>query len=210
MKTFFLAAAAALLVTVPAQAQEPAPVPTPETFYFGGCGDTPLTNAGAGALSWSSEAPTGALADGSGCVSFAPYFEDAVFGGAYGGEVKQLDLTLYSVASNPLYREIALPVSIDLTITAGGETVFSGEDLQAPVDPAGDLPGGFQATWTIPELDVPATPTPQDYVVTVTTHFSDDPFFWGRGASDAPSSISFYDAADLPEPEPEEEYEEEA
>lgn len=205
MRPLMLAAAAALLVAAPAQAQEPAPVPTPETFYFGGCGDAPLTNLSAGDLSWSPTAPTGALADGNGCVSFAPYFEDATFGGAYGGEVKQLDLTLYSVASSPAYRQIALPVSIDLVITTGNKTVFAGEDLQAPIEPAGDLPGAFKATWTIPELDIPATATPQNYVVTVTTHFSDDPFFWGRDASDAPSSITFYDAADLPEPEPEEE-----
>jgi hypothetical protein len=207
MKTFFLAAAAALVAVVPAQAQtpEPAPAPTPETFYFGGCGDTPLTNATAAEPTWSATAPTGSLADGDGCVSFAPYFEDAVFGGAYGGEVKQFDLTLYNVASNPLYRQVALPVSIDLSVTVGGREVYFGEDLQVPAEADGDLPGGFKATWTIPELDIPATATPKPYVVTVTTHFSDDPFFWGRGAGDVPSSITFYDAADLPEPAPEEE-----
>lgn len=204
MKTFLLAAAAALVVAAPVQAQTPAPVPTPEKFYFGGCGDSPFTNLSAGDLSWSGTAPTTKSTDGGGCYSAVYEVFDTTFGGSYAGEVKQLDLAIYGAASNPAYRAL-LGVSFNVTITVGDETIFEGEQLDGATEPAGPLPGGFKWTITVPELNVPASATPKNFVITVSNPYVDDQYVLARDASDLASAITFYDAADLPEPEPEEE-----
>ena len=83
--------------------------------------------------------------------------------------------------------------------------MFAGEELAGGNEAAGPLPGGFKWTLTVPELDIPATETPKTFVISVSNPFVDDQYFLGRGASDLASGITFYDAADLPAPEPEEE-----
>lgn len=204
MKHILLAAAAALITAAPAMAQDPAPAPTPETFYFDCGGDNPFTNLAAAPHTWSATAPTTASTDGGGCYSVVYEVADTTFGGAYAGEVKQLDLTLFGAASNPAYRAL-LGVSLNVDIAVGGESVFTGEELAAPNEAAGPLPGGFKWTITVPELNIPASTTAKDFVITVSNPYVDDQYVLGRGASDLASAITFYDADDLPEPEPEEE-----
>ena len=177
---------------------------TPQTFYFGGCGATPLTAATAPTATWSKDAPTGSLQSGNGCETFldgAPLSQQTMtVGGTYGGDVKQIDLALYSVASNPAYRQLGLPVSIDLTLTVGGKEVYStdGGGL-AGSDAAGATPGAFKGTFSIPDLAIPATETPQPYMLTVNAHYSDDWYVFGQGAGDVPSSITFSSHEDLPD-----------
>jgi hypothetical protein len=204
MKTFFLAAAAALIAAAPAAAQDPAPAPTPESFYFDCGGDTPFTNVTEAPQTWSAAKPDAASTDGAGCYSMVYEMAETTFGGTYAGEVKQLDLTLFGALSNPVYRQL-LGVSLNVVITVDGKTVFAGEQLAGGNEAAGALPGGFKWTLTVPELDIPATDTPKTFVISVSNPFVDDQYFLGRGASDLASGITFYDAADLPEPEPEEE-----
>lgn len=201
MKIIFLAAAAALMVATTAPAQTPAPAPTPETFYFD-CGeDAPLTNLSEPPLTWSATAPTTASTDGGGCYSAVYEVADTTFGGTYAGEVRQLDLAIFGAFSNPGYRSL-LGVSLDVTVEVDGEVVFAGTEIPATTDAAGPLPGGFKASITVPELVIPAGATPKSFVITVADPYVDDPYVLARGASDLASAITFYDAADLPEPEP--------
>jgi hypothetical protein len=212
MKTFFLAAAAALVAAAPAAAQDPAPAPTPTSFYFDCTSDAPLTNAGDGGWTWSPTAPTAPLASGAGCLTVDTYIGgtapqnfvyDAVFGGAYKGEVKQLDVVLYGVASSPLGRALSVAPKADVRVEVNGELVFNGDGLVSTSEPSGNGPGGVKATWTVPELSVPAGTRAKDFVITVGNVYTDDVILWGRGASDFPSGVVLYDALDLPPAEDE-------
>jgi hypothetical protein len=183
---------------------------TPQKFYFGGCGATPVNNLTAGTATWSQTAPTGSIQGGQGCTTFiytppAGAGQSATFGGSYAGEVAQIDLTLHSLASQPLYRQLALPVSLRVSITAGGEEVFSGDNVPFATEASGSLPGGWKGTTTIPDVFVTASAAGKPFVVTVAPYYNDDPFAIAYGAGDVPSSITFYSQDDLPDPEPEEE-----
>ena len=195
MRTVFLAAAASLALAASAQAA---------TTYYVGCeGD------------WTAEAPAAAFTDNSGCVAptFKPPVEGAtqwwLFGGPHADEIKEIQLELHSPLSDPLARQINLPVTIDIQVKAGDQTIFASGDagVVGRTKASGTLPGAFAATFVLPELDVPATVDPKQISVAVTAHYNDDPFLWGAGASDAPSAITFLTEEDLPEP-PEEEEEE--
>ena len=196
MKTFFLAATASLALAASAQGA---------TTYYVGCES-----------GWTADAPTGALTDGSGCVAptFKPPIEGAtqwwLFGGEHAGEVKEISLELHSPASDPLARQIALPVTIDVQVKVGDKTVYASDaanGLVGRTSESGTLPGAFAATFTLPGIDVPASAEGKPFSVAVSAFYNDDPFLWGAGASDAPSSITFLTQEDLPEP-PEEEEEE--
>lgn len=199
-------AATSLVIAAPAQA-------APQTFFFQCAAAAPLGSVSNlnDASTWSPTAPTTAFPAG-GCVSADTWQQgaepgntayDTVFGGDYAGEVKQFDLTLYSAASDPAYRQIALPPSIDVTLQVDGETVFAAADLQSFAEPA-TLQNSYKSTWTISELDIPKTDKAKSFVLTVNTHFTDDPTVWGSGASDLPSGITFYAQEDLPPVEEEE------
>src|SRR4051794_25621523 len=201
MHKFLLAAVAATLaLAAPALA-------TPQTFYFNGCGQTPLTAVSPTSTGWSAAAPTASSQSGAGCDTFLdgkPAGQQTLtVGGLYGGDVKQIDLTFYGVASNPAYRKLGLPVSIDVDLTVNGKDVFStdGAGLPGTSESTAAAPGPFKGTFTIPDLAIPVS-DPVPYVLTVNAHYSDDWYVFGQGASDTPSSITFSSHEDIPDPPP--------
>lgn len=197
-KVLLSAAAATLALAAPALA-------TPQTFYFTGCGSAPLTALSASSPTWSKDKPTTAMQDGGGCMTFLdgkPAGEQTMtLGGSYDGDVKQIDLDLFGVASNPAYRKVSLPVSIEVTLTVGGKEVYStdGAGLPGSATPTGPAPGPFEGKFSIPDLEIPATDAPQPYVLTINAHYTDDWYVFGQGASDAPSAITFSSHLDLPD-----------
>jgi hypothetical protein len=197
-KVSLSAAIATLALAAPALA-------TPQTFYFTGCGSAPLTAVSPATTGWSKDKPTTSLESGGGCMTFldgAPLSQQTMtVGGSYDGDVKQIDLDLFGVASNPAYRKVSLPVSIEVSLSVGGQEIYStgGAGLPGSATPAGTAPGGFEGKFTIPDLDIPASDAPVPYVLTINAHYTDDWYVIGQGASDAPSSITFSSHDDIPD-----------
>lgn len=206
MKPFLLAAAAALLVAAPAQAQVPAPTPTPETFFFDCNAENPFQNLTTGSTSWSPTAPTASYQTATGCLHLDPGLlvndpaTDMFLGGTYAGEVRQLELTLFSETAGSPINETLIPKNISLTLTVDGEELLTEQQISAPVE-AGNVNGGKKYTFVVPDLDIPASATPKTYTLQIGTYYSDDFTVWTWGAKEFPASISFLDSLDLPAPD---------
>ena len=175
----------------------------PQKRYFDCGGDTPVTNISEPPLTWSATEPATAASAGGGCVSAVYEVATTQFGGMYAGEVKQLDLTVHGAFGNPAYRAL-LGVSLNIDVAVDGESLYTGEQVEMSTE-AGAVPGGFKATVTIPDLNVPETTKAKQFTITISNPFVDDQYFLGRGASDWASGVTLYSTLDLPEPEPVEE-----
>jgi hypothetical protein len=166
-----------------------------------------VTNLTPPADGWSADAPATAMQDGGGCLSAsvtppaAGTEQPMTVGGTYAGEVKQIDLTIFAL-SDPLYRKLGLGVSIDVSMSVDGKEVFSQAGLPGAEEDTGSVPGEYKGTFTVPDLDIPATDTAKTYELTIGAHFNDDWYVFGRGASDMASAITFSAQDDLPPPDP--------
>ena len=183
-----LAVAASLAITASAQA-------APQSFYFNCGGQTPLTNLTAPPATWSATAPSAAFPQG-GCVTAMYEVGTATFGGTYAGEVRKMDLTVYGVFSNPLYRTVIGSVDFNISITADGDEIYTGDTVAMTTEAAG-VPGGFKASLSIPDLNLHAKSNARTYEITISDPYVDDQYFLGRGASDLASGVKFYAWDDL-------------
>lgn len=212
MKISFLAAAAALALAAPATAQEQTPLGTPDPYYFECTGSAPVQTIDVETYSWSATPPADSFQTGAGCGWLDPGLVagsaqpnplyDAGFGGLFKGEVRQIDLTLYAAALNPLLTS----KSIDVIVYVDGEEVANLSQLETAAQ-AGPADQVAKYTWTIPDLDIKAIREKQ-LVIAVSNYYSDDFGGWLQGASEVPSGVKLYSPDDLPEPEPEEPFEE--
>ena len=208
MKTFFLAAAAALITAAPAAAQDPAPLGTPDAFYFDCTGTLPLQTIDVDTYSWSPTAPTASYQSGAGCGWADPLLSgtaqpnplyDAGFGGQYGGEIRQIELTLFAGDATSAVDG----KTINADILVDGESVATFEEVSA-TDAGGPDAAIGKYTYTFSDLDIPATKRAKSIVIAVQTY--NDAGLWLQGASEVPSGVKLYSADDLPEPEPDEEF----
>jgi hypothetical protein len=189
-----LVALAGLTITASAYA-------TPQTRYFECGGQTPVTNLTAPPLAWSSTQP-GSIADGNGCASVDTWVQgaspgntvyDSIFGGTEAGEVRKLELTVYGL--RPFDGALAGP-NADITLQVDGEVVaelanVKGDPATKPA-PAGSL----GATYTFTGLDIPAGGE-KEFVISFSSHYTNDPFVVGWGASEVPSGVKLYGYDDL-------------
>lgn len=201
-KITFLAAAAALALAAPAMAQEQTPLGAPDPYYFECTGTAPVQTIDIETYSWSATPPADSYRSGAGCGWLDPgvftgtnqpnAFYDAAFGGEFTGDVRQIDLTLYSAAVNPLLTS----KTIDVIVYVNDEEVANLTQLQATPQP-GPADQVAKYTWTIPELDIQALRSKQ-MVIAVSTYYSDDIGGWLQGASEVPSGVKLYSPDDLP------------
>lgn len=201
MKTFFLAATAALLVAAAPAAAAPA------SFYFDCTGAAPLQTIDVESYSWSPTAPTASYQEGAGCGWLDPGglsgtnqpnpFYDAAFGGGYAGEIRKLELTLYAPLA-PITTK-----AIDLIVQVDGEEVAGVEGLTPAVGPGpDDAIASF--TYTLSGIDVPAGVRTKSIVLAVAEHFTDDTPGWLQGAKEVPSGVKLFAFGDLTQEEQDE------
>src|SRR4051794_13237739 len=180
-----LAVAASLAITASAQA-------APQSFYFDCGGQTPFTNLTEPPQTWSKDAPATAFSSGGGCLTAMYEVGTATFGGTYAGEVRKMDLTVYGVFSNPVYRQVIGTVDFNISVTVDGDEVSTGDTVPMATEAAGPVPGGFKASLSIPDLHIPASAKGKAFAITVSNPYVDDQYFVARGASDAPSGVKLY------------------
>lgn len=195
---------AALGLTAPAQAEPTTPPPPPAVRYFD-C--TTTTKVGTivdskDAVSWSPAAPSASYQSGAGCGWLDPFpkgtnqpnvFYDAVYGGIYKGEIKQIELNLYSLITNPTVTS----KTIDVKVFSNGVEVLSAAKLAGPLEPAGQA--AKKATFTLSGIDLPATLTNRQITIAVAEYYADDIGTWIHGAKEFPAGVRIFDSTNLPE-----------
>jgi hypothetical protein len=194
MKTFFLAAAAALATAATAQA-------APQPFFFD-CNETaPLQSVYVDDYTWSAEAPTASYQDGAGCGWLDPGFPftganqpnplyDAGFGGDYAGEVRKLEFTLYAPTA-PVTTK-----TIDVAVVVDGSTVGT-VTARKPVVGEGPDAAISSYTYSLFPLDIPATTRAKKIVLAVQLTNPDDTPGWLLGTKEVPSGAKLFAYDDL-------------
>lgn len=205
MKMTSLAAAtlAALGLAAPAQAAPTTPPLSPAARYFN-C--TTTTKVGTivdskDAVSWSATAPEASYQSGAGCGWLDPFAKgtnqpnvlyDAVYGGVYKGEIKQIELNLYSLITNPTVTS----KTIDVKVFSNGVEVFSATKLAGPLEPAGQA--AKKATFTLSGIDLGEVLSNRQITIAVAEYYADDIGAWIHGAKEFPAGVRIFDSDDLP------------
>jgi hypothetical protein len=203
MRLLTVAAAAAFLTLAgTAQAE-------PKSFYFNCAGPLPLQTTNATTQTWSATAPTKSYQEGAGCGWLDPPFKgtvqpnrlyDAAYGGDYAGEVRKLELSLYGPYDSTLSNK-----TIDLIVTADGEEVANLEALApSSATPNTGAANVAKYTYTVSDLNVPASASPKAYMLSVAGYYLDDTPGFLHGAKEIPSNAKFFAFADLTQEEQDE------
>ena len=195
-KTLLTGIAAATLLALTPAAQA-----APKSFWFECTGALPLQTLDVETYSWSETAPTASYQEGEGCGWLDSPFKgtaqpnplyDAGFGGAYNGEVRKLEITLYAPYNDTLSNKTA-----DFLITADGEEIVNATAATPVLGPVGSSGATAAFTYTFTGVDLAARRSARDYVIAVAGTYLDDTPGWLFGAAEIPSNIKFYAFEDL-------------
>lgn len=190
------------IATASLLALTPAANAAPKSFWFECTGALPLQTIDVESYSWSETAPTASYQSGEGCGwldigllkgSQQPNpLYDAGFGGAYGGEVRKIEVTLYAPYNDTLTNKGA-----DFIITADGEEIVNADN--ATPTPGSVSSTGVTAafTYTFAGIDLTAKKNARDFVLAVASNYADDTPGWLFGAKEVPSNIKFFAFEDL-------------
>ena len=192
----------ALALAGTAHAVPSTPPLTPTSFFFDCTTETKVGTAvdDTEAFTWSSTAPSASFTTGEGCGWADPPFSgtnqpnpfyDAAWGGLYKGEINKIELNLYSLFNVPAFGEKI----IDLNVIVDGEIVYTGSQLAAPTEPAGQA--AVKTTFTVSELEIPATKNDKYIVIAVSNYVPDGMGAWVHGASEVPAGVRLFDSDDL-------------
>lgn len=192
----------ALAIAGTAHAVPSTPPMTPTSFFFDCTTETKVGTIvdDTDAFTWSSTAPSASFTTGAGCGWLDPPVSgtaqpnplyDAAWGGMYKGEINKIELNLYSLFNVPAFGEKI----VDLKVFVDGEEVFSGTELTAPTQPAGQA--AVKTTFTIPGLEIPSSKSDKYIVLAVSNYVPDGMGAWVHGASEIPAGVRLFDSDDL-------------
>jgi hypothetical protein len=190
-----LAGIAGLALAAPAQA-------APKEFFFTCQGDPnkAQTFFAGDPFTWTAEKPATSYQAGGGCgyadtwvsgTATGNTIYDAIYGGSYAGAVRRFEFTLHHLAPHP----VIATKEIDVRLEVDGEMTFEGQ-LSATAVPS-STGASASDTFIINDIDLPETTAPKQFLLSVSSHYTDDPSVWVHGASEFPSGVRLFTLQDL-------------